>query len=431
MGAAPSHVQVQCTVSSLGYACSKELNSGGATLHWTAGTAAPPDNACTRGSAAYPPSAPSAPPPTGSASSNASTLLHLAVWSPRGGYASLAFTAKAGRMSPSDAVIGRVGLGGAIGGVVETFTTSGYNLNGAVSPSWAQDSSVVALGAAAGGGTLLCFSVATAGGSGAVGRRRGRALAEAAGNGSPTLDLTALLINFADSNSNSITGHDSTATVRLNTVTGAAEIVNDKTAAVVVHGMLMLAAWVLLLPFGVLSARHRWVLGGARFPCAPKAKEAWFYVHVTCQLTGLVCFIAGFVLAVIQLEIQDTSGPAAAHKVAGYVLVGVAGAQLVVGFVRPAPDAPRRPLWNGLHHNLGRVAMLLAWAVSSLGMFLASSRHTQPLVAWVAPAAAVLGVLAVADLVLSVARSRRAGAGGSGGGGEPRFTTRMGTWAAG
>ncbi len=53
-----------------------------------------------------------------------------------------------------------------------------------------------------------------------------------------------------------------------------------------------------------------------------------------------------------------------------------------VAFLRPAPDAPRRPLWNAVHHNLGRLAVLAAWANCSLGIYLAHSRFMQVSAGW-------------------------------------------------
>lgn len=45
--------------------------------------------------------------------------------------------------------------------------------------------------------------------------------------------------------------------------------------------------------------------------------------------------------------------------------------QLIVGFVRPSPTGRIRPFWNVLHHNLGRVTVLSAWATLYMGIYMA------------------------------------------------------------
>ena len=47
----------------------------------------------------------------------------------------------------------------------------------------------------------------------------------------------------------------------------------------VIHGALMAAAWVLLLPLGSLVARHKWVFGEAKLWGA----HLWFRLHLTLQ----------------------------------------------------------------------------------------------------------------------------------------------------
>lgn len=178
----------------------------------------------------------------------------------------------------------------------------------------------------------------------------------------------------------------------------------------------MSAAWVLLLPLGALTARHRWAAKGKRFRQPDHAgtgcctKEAWFYTHVLLQLTGLGLFIASFVLALLKLEIEENDGPAGAHKVMGFVVAGMAGLQLLAAFIRPAPSAPRRPMWNMLHHNLGRATVLLSWATVFLGVYLGHEQYDQPLTAWLGPLVAVLATLVFLDVVLTLVRGPLLGA---------------------
>lgn len=70
------------------------------------------------------------------------------------------------------------------------------------------------------------------------------------------------------------------------------------------------------------------------------------------------------------------------EQVMGYLVAALAGLQFVVAFIRPAPGAPRRPVWNFLHHNLGRGALLLAWATVYLGVYLAHLSYEQVRCCW-------------------------------------------------
>jgi hypothetical protein len=50
--------------------------------------------------------------------------------------------------------------------------------------------------------------------------------------------------------------------------------------------------------------------------------------------------------------------------------------QVIVGFVRPAPDAKIRGTWNLVHHNLGRVSILASWVTIYLGIYIAHGSRT-------------------------------------------------------
>ncbi|KAG2441385.1 hypothetical protein HYH02_009975 [Chlamydomonas schloesseri] len=405
-----------CAASDLGYACSLALKSG-AVLHWTPGGAAPPPNACT--------SSPSSLSSSSSTTSSTSSdlLVHLALSSTQAGYVSLSFAAKSGVMSPGNALIGRVDGGAA---KVEAYPLDGYDLGAAVSAAaWGvQGAGVVSTSA---GGTVLCFSIPASGvagvAAGALGRRRGRALAQTtAGLG---LDATALQLNWAINDSPNLVTHAAKGGLQLNAVSGASTMAAaEKEKFVQVHGALMALSWNFLLPLGLLLARHRWALNGARciMTTAPNAdgspgdlcannhccaKEIWFYLHVSFQCSGLLLFLIGFIIALVKLEVEgdDLLGsPRGAHKVMGYLVAALAGLQFVVAFIRPAPGAPRRPLWNFLHHNLGRAAMALAWATVYLGVYLAHMSYEQVLASWLTPLVAVLACVLGVDGALTLVR---------------------------
>lgn len=167
----------------------------------------------------------------------------------------------------------------------------------------------------------------------------------------------------------------------------------------------MSAAWGLVLPLGALAARHRWALQGARLRAQGLgSRELWFYLHAACQLVGMGLFIAGFVISATKMKVAGTQGTAGAHRVMGYVVMGLAGLQLLAAFVRPAPDAASRPAWNVLHHNLGRLTLVVAWATLYMGVYLVHTALGQSLAAWLAPLVGTLGLLVGADVALTAVR---------------------------
>lgn len=69
--------------------------------------------------------------------------------------------------------------------------------------------------------------------------------------------------------------------------------------------------------------------------------------------------------------------------------------EIVGGLIRPHPGAKFRGLWNHVHHNSGRLAILLAWVNIWLGVAIWNdgSSMWNGLAAWVAPLAGGLPAL--------------------------------------
>jgi hypothetical protein len=62
--------------------------------------------------------------------------------------------------------------------------------------------------------------------------------------------------------------------------------------------------------------------------------------------------------------------------------------QLVAAFVRPHPQVALRGVWNAVHHNLGRVVILVAWATMWLGVAIGyEDLPGSSLARWLAPIA--------------------------------------------
>ena len=77
----------------------------------------------------------------------------------------------------------------------------------------------------------------------------------------------------------------------------------------------------------------------------------------------------------------------------------------MVGFIRPKPGAAIRKGWNHLHHWLGRLTIISAWATIYLGIYMAhgSTAYNASLKTWLIPVVTVMGCLVLIDIALSFA----------------------------
>lgn len=362
----PSISAGTCGVSNLGYQCWLQVCPSIA-MHWTLGGPAPSECWFLQGS--------------GNASWDASaTVVHFALVTDLDGWVSMSLPSKAGVMVPADSIIAVAPTGGplALRGVNPFF------LKDKLAPRQVDEGvhltdTQVSYNASTRRLTA-CFSRPTA----------------ALGSAGISLDLTspALAMNFAASPASSPANevldihafdkpHLCGALVSLlatskpggeGSITGA----RDTRNAVIAHGILMILAWLVFLPTGVLMARHRWI-----FPVAPpsppspsaglpdkasqhnKPKLAmWFILHRFLQLSGLAIFSAGFLLPWVAFgnghEGAEESSAMQAHSTIGIIVAVLAYSQFVLVFIRPKPDSPRRHYWNLQHWWTGRMAVILA-----------------------------------------------------------------------
>ena len=128
------------------------------------------------------------------------------------------------------------------------------------------------------------------------------------------------------------------------------------------HGALMSAAIGVFFPLGIAFAR---------FCRSPQLSPAWLRLHQAFVTIGIVLLIAGFAIAVNQLDSLDYSKTENNyHRIAGYIVFALFLLQFVLGFVRPhAPPigsgeklSERRRVWNVVHHWNGRIAYVFGIA---------------------------------------------------------------------
>ena len=86
------------------------------------------------------------------------------------------------------------------------------------------------------------------------------------------------------------------------------------------HGILNAISWGLLFPVGAIIARY--------VRTFESADPAWFYVHVTCQISGYAIGVAGWATG-LQLGSKSVEIVNKSHRYIGIALFALATLQVV------------------------------------------------------------------------------------------------------
>ena len=126
-------------------------------------------------------------------------------------------------------------------------------------------------------------------------------------------------------------------------------------------------------------------------------------MHVGCQWTGVTLFVAAFVIAFVQFPTPIIGANIGqVHKILGILVMALVVLQVVVAHTaRPDPSHRFRMVWNLFHWNLGRMAVLTAWAAVFTGIYIYQEGNTPMLAVWIEPCAIVAGMLVLLDIGLS------------------------------
>ncbi|KAK9837455.1 hypothetical protein WJX81_003838 [Elliptochloris bilobata] len=157
-------------------------------------------------------------------------------------------------------------------------------------------------------------------------------------------------------------GPGSTLGASVNLASGGVEIAAVDDRPFVAHGVLMVVAWVFILPISVAVAR---TCKGFRTPL-------WFHVHRVLGVLALAMALAGLGLGIWlwQATGYGSTGVLVAHVALGLIIVGLGLLQGLALAMRPNPKHRLRWAWNLYHHWVGRIALLGAFANAMLGFAL-------------------------------------------------------------
>lgn len=154
-----------------------------------------------------------------------------------------------------------------------------------------------------------------------------------------------------------------------------------------IHALIMLFAWLILIPIGILSARFFKVLPRQDWP-RELDNQVWWRLHRATQYGGVILMLVGAYLAVsesggFELSIHGTLGAAAVLLACAQVISGwLRGSKGGPTDSRANPDEPST--WRGDHYDMtarrlsfeawhkcgGYLALGFAFSAMATGMLL-------------------------------------------------------------
>ncbi|KAL6506519.1 hypothetical protein OROGR_024700 [Orobanche gracilis] len=117
-----------------------------------------------------------------------------------------------------------------------------------------------------------------------------------------------------------------------------------------IHGVLNVVSWGIMFPTGIIIARYMRVF--------PSADPAWFYLHVSCQISAYAIGVAGWGTG-LKLGSDSKGITYSGHRNIGITLFSLATVQMFALLLRPNKDHKFRLYWNIYHHGFGYSIMIL------------------------------------------------------------------------
>lgn len=172
------------------------------------------------------------------------------------------------------------------------------------------------------------------------------------------------------------------------------------------HARIMVVAWGVLVPVGVLIARYFKVTPGQNWP-QQLDNRLWWNTHRFCQYSASVLMVIGLVFILMSPPTASFVGP---HSFLGWLVLALAFVQVSGGILRgtkggptePAPDGSlrgdhfdmtlRRLAFEYIHKIAGYAALLLSAATILAGLWQANAPNWM----WAALLVWWLGLLCVA-----------------------------------
>ncbi|GER53089.1 auxin-responsive family protein [Striga asiatica] len=117
-----------------------------------------------------------------------------------------------------------------------------------------------------------------------------------------------------------------------------------------IHGVLNAVSWGIMFPIGIIIARYLRVF--------PSADPAWFYLHISCQISAYAIGVAGWGTG-LKLGSESNGVTYSTHRNIGITLFTLATVQIFALLLRPNKDHKIRIYWNIYHHGIGYAILIL------------------------------------------------------------------------
>jgi hypothetical protein len=117
------------------------------------------------------------------------------------------------------------------------------------------------------------------------------------------------------------------------------------------HGVLNAISWGILMPTGAVIARYLKVF--------KSADPAWFYLHITCQVSAYIVGLSGFGTG-LKLGSDSEGIEYDTHRALAIVLATFATLQVFALFLRPNKDHKLRFYWNMYHYLVGYATIIIS-----------------------------------------------------------------------
>jgi hypothetical protein len=158
------------------------------------------------------------------------------------------------------------------------------------------------------------------------------------------------------------------------------------------HGRLMVLAWGVLLPAGVIMARFFKITPNQNWPTKLDNK-VWWYSHMTLQYVGGLAMLLALALIWRTVGLSGWS----LHTSLGWIVLVSAAGQYLSGWLRGTKGGPTAPAKDGslrgdhydmtrrrkvfelAHKTVGYLALLLSLAAIATGFWLVNAPRWMPL----------------------------------------------------
>jgi hypothetical protein len=131
------------------------------------------------------------------------------------------------------------------------------------------------------------------------------------------------------------------------------------------HGRLMVIAWVILLPLGVLIARFFKITPHQRWP-RQLDNKFWWYSHLVLQYTGIAIMTGAVLLAISHANLRVSRAPL--HGILGWIVASLGWLQVAGSRLRGSKGGPQagphgtEEVVRGDHYDMTRRRVLFEYA---------------------------------------------------------------------